>query len=320
MFESLSKVIRIVVVPAAVVAAMLALSGPTRAEPIIALTTDNRLFTFDSATPAAASAPVAVTGLSLGSLLIGIDLRPSTGVLYGLTQMGGLYTLSPTTGAATFVAAIGGGNSLGSGFGFGIDFDPTAAAGSPLHVANTFSNGVFVDPPFAGVVFFNATLFGPAPALTGLAYTNNDRDEATGTTLYGIYGGDLYRMPNPFLSGATVLVGSLGVAATRNDLVGFDVSGLSGEAFASLTVSGVGSSGFYSIDLASGAASLVGTIAPDIGVVFDITAATVAPVVGVIPEPETYALMLLGLASLALADRRRCGSSRLGRRSTGMPA
>ncbi len=36
----------------------------SRAEPIVALTSDNRLLTFDSATPAIATATVAVTGLA----------------------------------------------------------------------------------------------------------------------------------------------------------------------------------------------------------------------------------------------------------------
>ena len=77
------------------------------AETLIGLTTTNALTRFDSAMPGAASAPVGITGLAnANERIIGIDIRPSTGQLYGLSDAQGLYMLNATTGAATFVALL----------------------------------------------------------------------------------------------------------------------------------------------------------------------------------------------------------------------
>jgi hypothetical protein len=75
-----------------------------------------------------------------------------------------------------------------------------------------------------------------------------------------------------------------------SDLVGFDISGNSGIAFASLTLSD-GFSDLYTIDLATGAATRIG----------DIGAGTLAVrgiAVGAVPEPATITLFGLGIAGL----------------------
>lgn len=282
--------------------------APAQAETIIGLTVNNSLVTFDSASPGSASAPVSVTGLQASSVLVGIDLRPSTGVLYGLGSNGELYTLSATTGAASFIGSL----SMGSGFlgTASIDFNPVpdlaGNASLRITVAEMTQNNlrVNVNPGLVGTTVVDGDIGSPAGFFSGIAYTNNDRDPGTGTTLYGISRGFLYQVTDPN-AGIHSLVGTLGVSGLTSDFfVGFDVSGFSGTAFASLQQTT--GTGFYSINLATGAATLLGNINPAVvGNLLDITAAMQTPVVAAIPEPETYAMMMLGLAGIGWVARRR---------------
>ena len=70
-----------------------------------------------------------------------------------------------------------------------------------------------------------------------------------------------YEMPmisNPPNNGTLNTVGALGF--NTSDLVGFDISGASGVAFASLTTPAGNFSQLFTINLATGAATLVGNI------------------------------------------------------------
>jgi hypothetical protein len=107
-------------------------SGAGTANLIFALTTSNQLQRFSADTPGTLiGSPLAVTGLVAGDTLVGIDFRPFNGALYALGVNGAtahLYTINPTTGAATQV----GGNiplpqSVGvvAGANYGFDFNPT---------------------------------------------------------------------------------------------------------------------------------------------------------------------------------------------------
>jgi hypothetical protein len=62
------------------VACVAAASIAAQAEPILVLTSDNRLLTVDSATPETATKNVAIAGLASGESLVAIDFRPATGV------------------------------------------------------------------------------------------------------------------------------------------------------------------------------------------------------------------------------------------------
>ena len=73
--------------------AIAAAALPAHAVTLIGLTTTNKLVSFDSANPLFGSAEIAVAGLAGDERLLGIDLRPSTGVLYGFSSTGNLYTI-----------------------------------------------------------------------------------------------------------------------------------------------------------------------------------------------------------------------------------
>src|SRR6186713_1398487 len=76
---------------------------------LIGLDSTNHLLAFDSAA-AGTVTTIPVTGLGAGETLIGIDHRPATGALYGLTidagNTGRLYVINATTGVATFSASL----------------------------------------------------------------------------------------------------------------------------------------------------------------------------------------------------------------------
>lgn len=286
---------------AAATAALLGAPGAASAEQIFGLTTTNALVSFDSATPGTSSAAVAITGLAAGESILGIDVRPATGAIYGLGSAGNLYTLNATTGSATFVSLLtADATDLTSpyagiaGTAFGIDFNPVvdrlrivSASGQNLRV-NVTTGATITDGAL------NIATPGQAPGVTAVAYNNNDNNPATGTTLFDIGSAtDALYTQVPPNDGTLVLVGALNV--NTSDVAGFDISGATGVAFASLT-SPDGASSLYSINLATGAASLIGGTSSSLR---DITVA--AP----IPEPETYALMLAGLAAVGFAARRR---------------
>lgn len=145
-----------------------------------------------------------------------------------------------------------------------IDFNPVPdlAGNASLRIttAEISQNNLRVDvnSGLVGTTVVDGDIGSPAGFFSGIAYTNNDRDPGTGTTLYGISRGFLYQVTDPN-AGTHMLVGSLGVSGLNSDfLVGFDVSGFSGTAFASLLQTT--GTGFYSINLATGAATLLGNI------------------------------------------------------------
>lgn len=266
-------VLRTVVVAALLSLALLA--GAAQAAPRItalgAGPNANILFSFDAGAPGAVTA-VPVTGL--GSIqLKGIDRRPSNGLLYGFANNGNasiLYTIDPISGAAKIVggATV---NVIAGASAFGIGFNPVSdrlrvvddlasdGAGSSINNFRVNPNdgsvaGADDDLDFTGVP-------GGAP-LVALAYDRSVAG-ATATTAFGLTsGGDrLVRLGGvdgtpSANSGLLFDIGPLGVDISPNS--GLDIDPATGEAFAVLQVAGV--SGLYRIDLATGAATLVGPI------------------------------------------------------------
>jgi hypothetical protein len=304
--------------------ALFAAPDRVRAEPIVGLTTANQLFTFDSSTPGTISPFVTVTGLLQGTTLLGIDFRPANpGQLVGVGRVGGIgsvYVINPSTGAATPINT----GFLLTGTAFGVDFNPVADA---LRITNSSAqSNLRITAGGAGTVFTDTPLttsgFPFSPQVIGSAYSNNVAG-ATSTTLFDIDtdGDTLVTQGSP--GGAPVspntgilfAVGPLNPGFDVDDnLVGFDISGASGVAYAALSpfaAPGVelGSS-LFRINLATGQATLVGPIGDGNLPVLDIS---VGPLQespsAVIPEPS--GLVLVGLSALGLLTCfRRAGPSR----------
>lgn len=250
-----------------------------QAEPLVGLTSDNRLIFFDSATPATITKTLNVTGLATGETLLGIDFRPRNGVLYGLGSSSRGYLIDVSTGEA-FAGATGAFTLNGTRFGF--DFNPVV---DRVRITSDADQNLRINPDDGTLTATDGTLnyaagdrnAGANPNVVGSAYTNNFSG-ATATVLYDIDSAlDTLVIQNPPNSGTLNTVGSLGVVTSDN--VGFDISGVTGTPYASLTVSGVTS--LFTINLASGAATLVGPIASSStlggATVVDISAVPVTP-------------------------------------------
>jgi hypothetical protein len=283
--------------------------SPAAAEMIVGLTTDNEIFFFDSATPGSIGPLVPVTGLLPGTSLVGIDFRPAVpGELTGVGQTGAsgaVYRIDPLTGVATQVNTI----AALTGTQFGVDFNPVPDA---LRIVSDGDQNLRITLGGAGVVNVDGTLNPGNPNVVGAAYSNNVAGGVNGqTTLYDIdsaldslvtQGGVNFPPGTPPVSpntGTLFPVGFLGV--NTSDLVGFDISAFSGTAFASLTT-GSGA-GLYTINLTTGAASLIGAIDGSTLQVRDIAVANV-------PLPGTLVLFGMGAAVLAGVVRVRRGSAR----------
>ena len=107
---------------AASTAVMLGLPAAANAVPAIGLTSGNALFQFDTATPGIGSVPLGISGLNAGDTLLGLDYRPATAMLYGLSSGGALYTINAGTGAATIASTL---STPLIGNSFDISFNPT---------------------------------------------------------------------------------------------------------------------------------------------------------------------------------------------------
>ncbi len=281
--------------------ALVPLAPVAQAAAVYALTADNgSLVRFDTSTPSVVST-VALSGATLS--LDGIDFRPANDLLYGYSASGsGIYTLNPLTGVTTLVST----STSPVTSPLGIDFNPAA---DRLRVVdlNDANRRINVDTGAAlndGALAYNAgdVNAGVNPNIIEAAYTNNDVNPATGTVLY-YFDSALDTLVTTAAPNAGVLdtVGALGFDI--DEFTGFDIftsaQGVN-TAFASFFVGGV--QGLYNINLASGAASLLGVIGD--GSALSGLAISTAEV----PEPGTLGLLAAaGLAAAAMRRRRPVG-------------
>ncbi|GAA4311046.1 DUF4394 domain-containing protein [Streptomyces venetus] len=207
-----------------------------------------------------------VTGLSGDTGLIGIDFRVQDGLMYGVGNKGGIYTIkTPPATADVVVTKVSQLQYALHGTNFGVDFNPAADRlrvisdnGQNLrHNLNdhsTLQDLNLTTPPIEGTT----------KGVSAAAYTNNDLNAATATTLVDINTTtDQVVLQSPANNGTLAPTGSLGIDAGIN--AGMDIySTLSGgktvdnAAFASLTPSGANSPSLYGIDVLTGQATSIG--------------------------------------------------------------
>lgn len=249
------------------------------------------LVRFQSDNPAGATVVGGFSGAA--TFLDAIDFRPATGELFGyLDSTDSFYRVDVNTGALT-LASVGASGAPTNTFHVGMDFNPTIDRARL--VTDSGQNIVF--NPVAGTAAPFTTLAyaigdpneNASPSIIDNAYSRNRVGLVT-TTQYVIdYNLDVVAtLANN--TGVMTTVGSLGV---DTDLfTGFDIftSGTNDTGYALLTAPG-GSPSFYTIDLATGQASLVGAL----GFTDQVYSLAVVPAPGV--------LGVLGMAA-ALSGRR----------------
>ncbi|MFJ7271331.1 DUF4394 domain-containing protein [Streptomyces sp. NPDC099050] len=231
---------------------------------VTGLTDDQRLVSFRAGDPDRVSSAGTVTGLAGDTVVVGIDYRVQDGLLYGVGNAGGVYTLDTANAAATKVSQL---SIALTGTAFGVDFNP--AADRLRIISDTGQNLRHNVSVATGGTLADTTLTTPpatAPALgvTGAAYTNNDLDAATATSLFDIdTAGDRVVLQSPANSGTLAPTGSLGVDAGPS--AGFDIyfSSRDGvnQGYAALSVDG--SYRFYKVNPLTGAARDAGAFPTD---------------------------------------------------------
>jgi hypothetical protein len=169
------------------------LAAPAQAQTGYGLTTTNELVSFSLTTPGTVNTNVAVTGITIGQRLVGLDFRPTTGELFALgyngllaTANAQLYTINRSTGVATAVSApitlaLGG---ITESVGF--DFNPT---NDRIRVVSTNNANYRLHPDTGAVVIRDpdVTYFQSVdePSVGAVAYTNSFIG-STSTQLYAV--------------------------------------------------------------------------------------------------------------------------------------
>ena len=222
------------------------------------LTDDGRIVTFKTATPNTLDANVAVTGLAAGERLLGFDIRPKDGLLYGISSAARIVTIDPATGAATVKATLAADAADVSapytavlGTAFGVDFNPVA---DRLRVIGNAGQSLRINVDTGATTTDGAiNRAGASPVVTAAAYTNSFAGTAA-TMLFDIDTASAsLALQNPPNDGTLANVGLLGVAVAGD--AGFDIAGgANGLALAALRTAAGGPSSLYRVDLATGAA------------------------------------------------------------------
>lgn len=187
-----------------------------------------------------------ISGLQGDSTLVGIDYRVQDNRLYAVGDAGGVYVLKGS-GKARKVSQL---TVALEGSEFGVDFNPVA---DRLRVVSDTGQNLRHDVNPGGATIADVTLtYPPATApvagVTAAAYTNNDLDADTGTSLFVVDTAlDQVALQSPANNGTLAPTGKLGVAAGSD--AGFDIDRRN-HGWASLQIGG--RQQLVSVDLLSG--------------------------------------------------------------------
>jgi len=230
-----------------------AMSGTAKAEMIIGLTGDRTLASFDSATLKAGKA---MTIKGIKGRVAGIDVRPSDGQLYAVTQDGSVYTVDTANGQATFKVKLE--KMLSAKTAPTLDFNPAAdrlrligADGTSLR-ANVDDGKVTVD----GSLKYAPTdpAAGKTPNVVAGAYSNSVK----GTKETALY--DIDSTLGTFLKQAPPndgILGTLGKTGIKARSIAFDIAT---DAAGKNTGYAMTGTSLYTVDIATGASTRVGKV------------------------------------------------------------
>ena len=260
---------------------------PAQADDLVGLTrlaSIPLLVGMDSDDPTVPTSIQLLIGLATDERLVGIDLRPATGQIYGVGRNTMTGTLQLYRVDSMTVAAMA--MPVGTPFTpppllrgqpkptqFGFDFNPTIdrvrlVADNDMNIVFNPDTGA-VAMPLATNLFYatgaapdaNPTRdvnVGKNPNVVGIAYDNNDLNPATGSQQRGIDTNLDVLVTVGNNTGVLRTIGRLGVNALS--MGGYDVSSTSNaKSFAVMSTLGRRLQGLYAIDHVTGRATLVGT-------------------------------------------------------------
>jgi len=266
---SLKRTVFAVAMAGAALAATPALAAPT----LYGLDdTTNTLIRIDGAT--GARTVVGATGIAAGEFG-DLAYDATTGTAYWVPgrDNGNLYTLNLTTGAATLIGAHG----LSDAFGLAFD---------------TANNTLYASTGGAGQVYRLNTGTGAATLVGNSGFFASGLDYSGANGLVGIEGGGgrLFQL-NPATGAGTQI--SAGVGFINDSDLAYDAS--TGSYYV------VDYSGYvYQYDNAFTSRTLLSQGGPLSGIIV-----TGAQATGAVPEPATWAMMLLGFGGVGYSLRRR---------------
>ncbi|MFD2263058.1 DUF4394 domain-containing protein [Lacibacterium aquatile] len=202
----------------AIASASLLLPLVANAAQVAALTSDNHLLMIDSVTRTA-SKPTLISGVD--SRLVGIDVRPADGKLYGLSAKGSIYTLDPVSGRGQMISKLS--VPFDAGSSPIVDFNPVAdrlrvvaAGGTNLRV-KIDDGATTVDKPLTYQQGGDRAVL-----LAGGAYTNSMAG-AKETALYHLDAGqNAWLLQAPPNDGILQVKGPTGIP--KQTMAAFDIA------------------------------------------------------------------------------------------------
>ena len=238
-------------VAAALVASSL-IGQAAQAASIIGLVDGKTLVTIDPATRKV-TGKVDIKG---ASSVVGIDVRPSDGLLYAVTADGGIYTVDPKSGQATMKSKLS--ETLKAGVTVTVDFNPVA---DRLRVITSDGTNLRVNVDDGKAIVDGALKFkdgdanaGKTPNVIAGAYTNSANPKPTATALYDIDASGVLVSQAPPNDGILNTIGALGIKLDGPVAFNIVVKGEDNAAW--LATGGT----LYSVDLKTGKAIAAGKI------------------------------------------------------------
>ncbi|MFI6304480.1 DUF4394 domain-containing protein [Amycolatopsis thailandensis] len=264
----------VTVAAALVVGTANASSAQAAAPQAFAISTDGKLMAyFSTDKPQVLDWVRLVQGLTCGeTALIGIDFRVQNGLLYGVGNKGCIYTIkTPPATPDVVVTKVSQLSVPLYGTNFGVDFNPAAdrlrvISDTGQNLRHNLGDHVTTED----TILTTPPLGGPTRGVTAAAYTNNDLNPDTATTLFDIStNSDQLLIQSPANLGFLSPTGALSV--DTGPVAGLDIySDLTNGKTTSATAYAVlnpatGPSTFSNVNLLTGAATKIGDFPLPIG-------------------------------------------------------
>ncbi len=262
---------------------------------VYGVTTNNNLVTFATGNPRIIRTATPITGVAAGQVLVGLDVRPNNMQLFGFgynatNGTGRIYTINPTTAAATPVGSADIMVDLGTG-PVTFDFNPTV---DRIRLMGTNGKNFRLHPDLGTLVATDGNLAyamtdpnnGQTPRIVTGAYTRSFG--GSGNTRLLVYDGNLniLAFQNPPNNGTLNTVGPSGLVLNGADMTArldiyYDAANATDTAFFAANTVGSGTfDNLYKMNLENGSTTLISVIGNGIAL-RNITIAVDAPVTSV---------------------------------------